>query len=268
MDSDRLNAVFDLDNVIVEPLHYDADNIIEQATSVLGETFIKDHLIVAYDFPHLVFPGFYALWQWLDTIGAEIHIFSSGVKERNHELVEKLIEKSFCKPKPTINIFSREHCIDTATMPKDESELLQTYFHGQRKKKLADVVISKEKLLNTLLIEDDSSYSPTGEENNLIIVPSVSGYVPYPDFYYEYQVMAFHKAFYISGLLQKIIITAKDYSLSFSDAARLVQVDFEQVEFFRFFAYPGRNNKQYYLDGLENLRLYDKSLKFYFEWEQ
>lgn len=60
MDSERLNIVFDLDNVIVEPLQYDSDNIIERATSVFGEKIIKDHLIFAYDSPHLVFPGFYA----------------------------------------------------------------------------------------------------------------------------------------------------------------------------------------------------------------
>jgi hypothetical protein len=193
MGSTKFHIVFDLDNVIVEPLQFDADKIIEHATSVLGKAFIKDHLIIAYNFPHMVFPGFYGLWQWLDTLGVNIIIFSSGISERNHELVEKLIEKSFNKSsrqdRQIINVFSREHCIDTTIMPR-------------------------------------------------------------------------------CGLLQKIISVANNLNSSLSDAARSVQVDFEQEEFRRFFPYPGKKNRQYYVDGLENLQLFDKSLKFYFEWDK
>jgi hypothetical protein len=263
----KYNIIFDLDSVVTVPLQTksEEEHNIAQAVRVFGKEMADDLTMTAYNYKHLIFPGVYALWEWLHTEGMNIIVFSSAIRERNEELVPKLVERAFRNWKkedhPEVKIFSREHLVETTRMIREEGEKYQPVFYGQCKKKLSDIVVPPEELPYSLLIEDDKSYMTKGEEKNLIKVPSSFGFIPFYE--RERGIRILHKPYYMCGLLDKIRKTAHEKNMTPADAAKYIQVDLEGEEFRRNFHYPGTEKIEYHNQGLEILKKFDSSLKFF-----
>lgn len=265
MKREKYNIVFDLDSVIVEPVDLLIEEKLQTVEDRFGKEFLDDHVHTACGYPHLVYPGFYALWQWLHGQKISIYVFSTGKTERNVEIVEKLAARAFrgFEQIPEIKVYSRDDCIDTRTMSREEGAKYQSYFYGNRKKKLSGMVVKPEELPNTLLIEDDRTYMTKGEEYNLVKVPFSVEYFPHSD-YRRDTFQYFHKAFYLCGLLEKIMQEAEKQNVSLAHAAKFVQVDLEGKQLCEEFYYPSIDKMEYFEEGLKILQTFDEKLKFHF----
>lgn len=257
-----VTLVFDLDDTICLHLEQDTwQQDTEEVVQVYGEKFRNQHMTTALDYPHFIFPGFSALWKWLYAQGHNIVVFSSAVKERNVEFVDRFVELTFGEQareiRPRIRIFSREDCFDTRDQSKDQSQY-QPIFFGNRKKVLADIVVQREELPWTLLIDDDRSYMALGEEDNYIRVETgislhiVSG----SDQDHRY----FFKAFYLAGLLSQIFAKMKESQLTAAEAAKYFQITSEKQDFDARFFYPSLENPEYYKAGEQILQTIDPTL--------
>ena len=264
----KLNIIFDIDSCMAQPLRFEAEKTIIETEKELSEEIVADLLMTAYEYEHLIYPGFYALWKWLYQKGINIKVFSTGIKERNVELIDKFAERSFRdiskEKRPEVKVFSRNDCIDTERLSEEESrKKYQSFWFGNLKKQLTDIVVSKEELPYSLLIEDDRSYVPTGEEKNLVILPSQFEYFPHRKDDKGFQ--SFHKAYYACGLLQKIFNIVEERNLTLALAAEYVQATLEGEVIGPDFYYPSRKKMEYYTQGLKILQTIDSSLKFYFK---
>lgn len=253
--------------MVVEAITYNEEEVIEKIDKDLGEDFRRNHSIVAYNYTHMVFPGFYALFRWIYGRGDSIYFFSSGIEERNIELVNKLMKKSFAdeaeKVIPNIKVFSRHHCIDTRHMSEEEGKKYQPdRLYGQRKKKLEGIVVAKEELPYTLLIDDDSSYKVRGEEENLFYVQGTMDY--YTGRRGKEEFRSFHKAYYIRGILEKIIHLADKKNINLTKAATMFEMEFVPYKESRQFDSLYEAMIPYFESGLVFLQALDPELKFYF----
>lgn len=260
------NFVFDLDGTLtIVSASYRAAEEEKEIRDAFGDEFTDRHCIEAYGVPHYVLPGYYALFQWLHKQGATIMFFSSGIEERNVEFVHKAMERSLGEKAKELDIkvYSRQHCIDTSMMSREEGKKYQSYYFGQRKKKLEGVVVPKEEVPHTLLIDDDISYMTKGEEYNLIVLKYCYKYlVEHPrkdDF------MKFHSAYYLTGLFAEMQEYREKTNCTLVEAAKHLQIDIEEGELGRDFYYPGIARFKYYIKGLEILKKFDPSLKYYYE---
>ncbi len=257
-----VTLVFDLDDTIclhLEQKTWKRDT--KEVVQIYGEEFRNRHMTTALDYPHFIFPGFSALWKWLYAQGHNIVVFSSAVKERNVEFIDRFVELTFGEEareiRPLIRIFSREDCFDTRYPVRDQSKY-QPIFFGNRKKVLADVVVPREELPWTLLIDDDRSYMALGEEYNYIRVETgnslsiVSG----NDQDHRY----FFKAFYLAGLLSQIFAKMEESQLTATEAAKYFQITLVKRDFDVHFFYPSLENPEYYKTGEQILQAIDPSL--------
>lgn len=264
----KRNFVFDIDGALaiaidLKPVAKEKNKIAEK----FGKEFEEAHCIEAAKYPHHVFPGYYALLRWLHSLEANIFFFSSGLEIRNVEFAEKLMKNAFGDKFSEVpyKVYSRKHCIDTEDMPKEEGEKFQSYFFGNRKKKLAGVVVPEKDLENTLLIDDDNSYMVKGEEYNFVYL-KFGGFDYLPHNIHDLDILTkFHKAYYLAGLFNKIFEVQKEKNISLVKAAKYVQIDMEGAELNRNFYYPGVKRIAYYEKGLEILKQFDPELKFYYE---
>ena len=109
----------------------------------------------------------------------DLIFFSSGAKERNEDIIPKMLERVLERD-PTeymrnnVKIFSREHTIDTTEMSYAEKEKFQPKGMWGQKKKDLTVAVGSEKLKYTLLIDDDETYIIPGQEKNLLRIDGKS----------------------------------------------------------------------------------------------
>lgn len=272
---EQKRIVFDIDGTIAIEMSYDSQARIQPYREDYGVAFIERHTITAMNYPHLIYPGYYALLRWLHQQGWAIDFFSSGVEERNRELVDELMVRSFGSESATIDyrVFSRQHAIDTDLLRVRSEDgrggdIYQSYFYGQRKKKLADVVVPESAVPHTLLVDDDSSYMTAGEEKNMI---SLYYSHQYPRKHYKadsyskpFQIM--HSAYYVAGILEVITARVEQKQLPFTEAAYQIQVADFGVELNKdLYIYPSLNQMSFYASGLELLQTIEPELKFYLE---
>jgi|GEM_PF-1723743 len=259
--------VFDLDDTIVSAVSSCVEDTLKKVEKELGKEFLDKFSFEVLGYTHLVYPGFYSLFRWLYQSGHNIYFFSSAIKERNEDLVHKLIKKTFPenfnKVMNKVKVFSRKDCIDTTIMSSDEREKYQSFHYGQRKKKLAGIVVKENELPDTLLIEDDYSYMTRGEEYNLVKV--AYNYNFYPVYRNIREFLSLHKAYYLCGIFAKMFEIVKEKRITLVEAARYLQFDLENETLSRDFYYPSVERIEYYKKGLNILSNIDASLKFYFE---
>lgn len=172
-----------------------------------------------------------------------------------------------------VKIFSSEICIDTR-YEKDGKKYQPHSFYGQLKKKLENIIVSSEELKNTLLIDDDPSYMTRGEEKNFLRVPGMNSYfslhaLSNDDYFYS-----FHKAFYIRGILEKILKKAQENKLSLSEASWSLIDDELKPEFFLKKEMRKSDRPRYlhktndpliYDNGLKLLKAYDPDIDYLFK---
>jgi len=260
------NFVFDIDGAMAIAVDYEKEKVEKKVIEKLGQAYFEKHCLTALDYPHYIFPGYYALFRWLHAKGGKLFFFSSGIEARNLELAEKIIKRSFGDAADTIayQVFSRKHCIDTRYIPEEEIKKYQSFHYGQRKKKLAGIVVPPEEIANSLLIEDDYSYMVKGEEYNLVCVRYAYKYLQNGSFN-EDAYAIFHKAYYLAGLFDKMFALQEQEDISLMEAAKRVQIDEEGEELSRDFRYPGKNRVEYFVKGRAILQPFDEdTLKFYY----
>lgn len=276
------NFVFDIDGTMAKAMtSYDLEYEEESAKTFLGEAFMARHTIMAAGYPHYVFPGLYALFRWLHEKGGRLFFFSSGVEERNVEFAAAFMRRAFGEQAPEVpyEVFSRAHCIATHLMKEEEGRAYQSFFYGQRKKKLAGVVVPPEELPHTLLIDDDASYMVKGEEYNFLRLryplyyfhPSqdkenwlAEGEEPEIFDHHAEAFICFHQPYYMAGVLESIFERQAEAQLTLVEAAKQVQIDREGAVLSRDFYYPSTYRFAYFRRGLEILREFDPTLQFYF----
>lgn len=250
-----INFVFDIDDTLA--VHFDNKErlklLTEQIAEAYGNDFLEKNIITALGYPHFIFPGIPALLKYVHNLGHNIFIFSSAVKERNEELVDKLISlvwgNGTTAVRPKIKVFSRNDCLDTYYLEKQDD--YQPIFFGNLKKVLTDVVVPKEEMPWTLLIDDDASYMAKNEEYNFVKVECSSFFdILEYDRFYKYA--AFFKAFYLAGLFEAIFKRIEQKNCTAVNAAKYLQIDSSKIDF---------NSKFYYLFTLRNMEYYKAGIK-------
>jgi hypothetical protein len=269
----KYTIVFDIDDLLISVVYKDhLERILEQGRELMGEERMARLTVEVMDYPHLVFPGFYEMFLWLRALGHDIYFFSSGVEERNMELVPKLIQAAFGDEAETVmrdvRVFSRQHCFDTNTVfPREDRDRYMPFkWFGNYKKIMKNVVVAEDRLANTLLIEDDPSYMPKGEEENMILLPSHYTYLserPGDDSEWK----SFHKAYLLAGLLQRMFDRAAAAGIPLSKAAVQVQTKSETEAISPEALRGVRDELAYYDEGLAILRQFDPDLRFFAERE-
>lgn len=267
--------IFDLDGTIATAIGtYDLEKKLAPYIEDYGVTFIERHTLTAMEYPHLIFPGYYALLRWLHEQGWAIDFFSSGVEQRNRELADKLMQRTFGTELNRIDyrVFSRQHTLDTQLLDlrsKDGKggKIYQSFFYGQCKKKLADVVVPESEMPHTLLVDDDKSYITAGEEKNII---SLHYSYEYPRKRHGYQQAKhfeiMHNAYYLAGLLEAIIIRADQQQIPLTEAAYQLQItDFGREIDKELYCYPSLAHIDYYHKGLALLQTVEANLTFYLD---
>lgn len=260
------NFVFDLDGAVAIVADYEKDKIEKNVKEKFGIEYFTKHCLMAYNYPHYIFPGYYALFKWLHSKGDKILFFSSGIEERNVELVDNIMKMSFGDSAVDVGYktFSRQHCIDTDKMPSEEKKKYQSYFFGQRKKKLSGIVVPENELANTLLIDDDNSYMVKGEEYNFVYLRYCYQYLQETRYGIDEASQYFHRAYYLAGLFSKMFDRMEENNVSLIEAAKYVQIEIEGKELNADFYYPSVKRAEYYTKGLEILKHFDSSLEFYY----
>lgn len=269
MDGTRI--FFDLDSTVVHALDYDADRQIEIVRTHLGDEFFESVRTVAMKYVHLVLPGYFALFRHLRNHGVQIGFCSSGIRQRNEELVPQLLQKAFPNDHeeilPNVPIFSREDLFDTTKLPDEEGDKYQVPFYGNYKKRLVGMAITEDELPNSIVVDDDRSYLATGEEKSFLRVQGTSlQYCPNPSVpYFEHDARGFHSAYYVAGILDEVARRMQSQGVTISDALWSVQVVETGKPFDRDFQYPTSQDPAYYERGLEILRAIDPSLRIYLD---
>lgn len=279
----KRTIVLDLDGTLETP-YFDKDKAREvrgwMSKHPTGNTFDRMYAEVMEEkLPHFFLNGALELLRWIHDHGFRIVFFSNAVKERNKELCPILMERAFAGKKiPSYRILSRDDCIDTRHLYGRGERKYDGLWHGNFKKKLAGVVVSKEELPNTLMIEDDASYAARGEEKNFVYGVyggSANNFIEDPKLS-DHNGQDFHLPFYFCGLLKRIVSYADKKGVSLVEAA--VQVQYGDY----LFAFPrdGRRRMgssgqwlqvpspperdfRVFKEGLEELRTYNPDLKFW-----
>ena len=265
------NFVFDIDGAMAIMIDSKAEKVEKEVRDKFGDVFWEKHCLMA-KYPHYIFPGYYALFKWLHINGGKIFFFSSGLEIRNVELAAKMMEKAFGEAVSEVpyKVFSRQHCVDTSSPywapPNPEAEKYKTFFHGQRKKVLAGIVVPEEEIANTLLIDDDTSYMVKGEEYNFISLRYAHEYLH--DGYRNDGFTHFHPAYYLAGLFSTLFDLRETKGMTLVEAAKFVQIDSEGAVLSRDFFYPSRKKIDFYLKGHQILSQIDPTLGFYYELPQ
>jgi len=258
------NFVFDIDHTIAVPHSYDVETKIKEAEDRYGVEFFKKHCIYACGYPHFLYPGYYELFQWLHSKGGKLLIFSTGIKQRNIEFIQKFMKNAFGEKASDIEckIFSRDDCIDTTRHRAVLDDKMQSYFYGQLKKKLSGIIVPETEMSNTLLIDDDKSYMVKGEEYNFMYVLYNHNYVISDrgngNGFYE-----FHQAYYLAGILSEIFKVKEEKKCSLVEATKFVQIDSTGSELNSSFRFPTTKDVNFILKGKEILKEFNPELKFH-----
>lgn len=269
----KLKLVFDIDGVIAA---HDLGNDMMRLYALR-----KNLLFTAKDAEHAFLPGVQELMKYLfEQDDVEVHFFSSGDRERNNELVEKLLISSLGAEKyrtvaGKIIIKSKEDLIprDNVEVDSGNDSKIELAF-GNKKKDLR--LFSKgEELDRTLIIEDDPSYVSFGQHKKAIIVPGGSFYYTYTGsedeeyWFMKDKFEKFNTVFFQAGIISKVIQTFKA-NLSIQSCLHAEQfktVTHGSNPFFgkevlnRNYSLKARNG--IYELGLEVLKTVNSSLEFF-----
>jgi hypothetical protein len=268
------NFVFDIDDTVTYAVTSSPKNAERSIRKQFGDEFYEKHCFKILKYPHYIFPGFYALFQWLHAKGGKIFFFSAGVKERNEEFADKVMHAAFGENPPVYRAFSRHHCIDTTSTFSREilQAKFQSYSFGNYKKKLGGIVVPFDEVPNSLLIEDDHSYMTKGEEYNLVYARSCIGYAPeirrgeemseYDSSKLFDNMAGFHKAFYLAGLFTKVFEVQAEKNCTLVEATREVQMEGISLTEPQSCWYRSRSRLKYYLEGQKILSQIDPKLNF------
>lgn len=269
--------VFDIDGTIATAQgEYEREKRREKHLRDYGEEFVERHTLHAYNHPHLIFPSYYALLRYLNQQGWIIDFFSSGIEERNIELIDGLMKRSFENEAsiPEYRVFSRQHAIDTDEIKHnsyhnpnadEEAKAYQSFFYGQRKKKLGGVIVDEADVPYTLLVDDDTSYMVAGEEKNFIGLHYSYEYpLRYRPFDPLKHYQSMHNAYYLAALLDTIVERAEQKQITLADAAYEVQITDYGIELSReVYIPPSIKESAYYDKGLKLLQTLEPELTYY-----
>lgn len=260
---DKNNFVFDLDDTIAVAISYNFEEKIKRYRKILGKKFVNNHKIKILGYPHMIFPGFYEIFNWIINRGDNLFFFSTGTSERNEKLVKFLIKKSINynveEVLKNIKIFSRKDTIKINRMRREEQNKFipkiiedgeERRVYGQKKKKLKGVVVSDDELKDTILFDDDISNMVLGEEDNFIKVQSNFSYLKRGSIFTKDDFESFHKAYNIMGLIYRSVKMKKEKNISL-------------VQAFNKFKNLDDNLKI----GFKILKRKNKNLKKYFNYE-
>lgn len=172
------NLVFDIDNVLTDHwVHYPKEI----------KFFQKKGIVLKAIANHYVFPGVIELMQLLFQMpDVKVSFFSSGHQKRNDLFVELLLTQALGKKryraiKDELLIFSgtkNDSSTDLINNTKDEAKLQQELYElqwGNQKKSLKKVLPSVN-LEDTVLIDDDHSWVPFGQERSYLYVPGLQSH--------------------------------------------------------------------------------------------
>ncbi|MBF0240350.1 MAG: hypothetical protein HQM12_21805 [SAR324 cluster bacterium] len=188
-----------------DPVHHHEDHFIRV------EFPYRDHLVQV---EHVLTPACLEFFRFLfehETI--RVAFFSSGIRERNLDLAQKIVRKVMGKGGDSTwiqryDVYSREDCFDTERLrfrveEKIMNQFQPKHFMGNLKKDLRMISWGREKyqelyqqtfqdpwvllpdpekdknlLTNLILIEEDPSYLFPGQEKHLLLSPTYN--LPYP----------------------------------------------------------------------------------------
>lgn len=243
-----LHFVLDIDDTLARCLENKSIDDLVKTRPYLA-WFINRNLIIDAVHPHLLHPGSIEFIQFLFQIpNVRISFFSSGSEERNSQFVENFLKRAFPSHydslKYLVKIFSKENLV----YPKDKG---QEHLFGQYKKDLNVVLRPDDSLDRTFLIDDDPSYIAVGQEKNLLFSCCSSSF-DMPDLNEETCYQANH-LFYMTGLLKAML--SQD-TLKPIDYLYLMHPQTQK----KLTYYP---NPQFFLDGLKELKKFNKDLDFY-----
>lgn len=258
--------LFDIDGVLAELLDFDAQRRLRSASDRFGAEFLQRHTIEVMGLPHVVVPGWYACWAWLHGQGADIRVFSAGLRERNEAFTAAFALRAFAglapSGRPSIPVLSREDRVDTSSFSPAQDEAIQGFWPGLSKKVLARVV-PPDRVPSTLLIEDDTSYAARGEEPNLVLVPRLSFFPPGSDARENWR--GLHRAFYVTGMLAAMQERVQTIGCTWAQASYHLQVEFTGAPLDASFRHPTRTDRAWYDRGREVLRSVEPALDWLFE---
>lgn len=281
MTYSKLTMVLDIDGVLVcNPMKEEEGKA--KVVKHLGEEFAKKYLVPVQDY---VFPMYMGVPELLRTLWQDkmpMVIFSSGTERRNELLVPALLEYVFGpeadKAKEAIPFYSRHHCIDTDKVPYLERDKLQpefsSSFHGWLKKDLKVLQPDPDRLRDTVLLDDDTSYMLKGQEKNFLYAHSsrTTPVVPRDLVVLEKgkepqelnsTCSHFYHIFRDYGVLRRALaLMEQDEALHLDDALYRVQVEQENTTFDKKFYYPSSTRFALYQEGLQALQKVYPDLDF------
>lgn len=157
-------AVFDIDNTLCSVAYSEKDLEFAKKSQPDCPVIIWKHK--SGNYPHVFIPYLRVLFDYLLEKGVRIAFFCTAVEERNPAVIPTLLtsfwgRKKFeaLKAKGQFAMFSRDDL-----RPSHEGE------EGMNKKDLKIVIREGESLVDTILVEDDPSYTASGQEPCLVII--------------------------------------------------------------------------------------------------
>lgn len=224
--------------------------------------FKERNLVIHAIKPHILHPGVIEFIQYLFQIpNVRISFFSSGIEERNIPFVRELLTRSlgadrYEKVKDSVSIFSKNDLIPRP--PEDEGKQFGLLF-GNMKKDLNKTLKRGESLSSTVLIDDDMSYVHYGQEKNLLLVPfSSATYIFSSDLKGMFMDKDLNRAnhiFYVAGMIKAALQQGRE---KLAETFQILQCRTDEESYRKDFI-----NKQYFLDGLQELQKINPKLDFY-----
>src|SRR3990167_8189700 len=260
----KITVVFDIDGVLV-----DENNNIRDVTT---RSFIEKTgaIIHAAGAEYYVYPGVLPLMQFLVTNPLiDIAFFSAGVKERNTELVEKLLilaigQDKYQQIKNNIIVLSRNDLVPNNREDAEKMRWSHVLRWGNMKKDIRKA-LQNGLLENSVIIEDDSSYIHYGQEGNLLYSESINidWYLSHNDGINPIN----KKMFFVAGVLSYCIDEIKKNNKKMIDVLSQLQykrstetsgyeLNYDLIREERFYKMGVQCLKSYFVDALvENSQL-------------
>jgi len=252
---EKFHFVLDIDDTLATGFNCNREDLNKRFFAL--EWFKQRDLVIDAYWLHILHPGAVEFVKWLITKfpGSSLSFMSKGDEERNKLLVAEIIKKAFPEKYAdiikNISIFSRQHIVKHDGTPQ------QSIFNGNMKKDLRLVLKPTETINNVVLIDDDPTYTTHGQEKNLLRFTCRSIFEKIDeDLMNKNDFFNANHIFYIVGLLNDAVSKTKE---SLADTLFELQCESSSSEI----EYKPMH-KQYYLDGLKELKKVSKDSNFGF----
>lgn len=266
-DKNKLSIVLDMD-----------DTLARHSSSLEDEEKLyllrKSMILFAVQREHQIFPGVIELMQVLHSKSyINLAFFSSAVKERNTEFVEKLLTRAlgqerYSAVRPSVAILSRD---DLTPGDREQGEQMRRNYglsSGTNKKDISKALGKDGSITNAVLVDDDSSYIFPGQEKNFL--RSLSGRAEYYTRFNEMTEREFNQSefckynsvFFIAGVLADCIA---EFEKGNDITELLFDISFTKNDDTLFGYKPNyrcAENRDYYEKGLLFLRTVNPNLCF------